>query len=100
MPKNLSKILIARTINADKIQNNLNELVECVYNFQNNFIAKHLAKKEYNEYLEFMNIDISPRYIIAPYFMIKDNEDFKTKIKWLAINNNSKIGSYYFFWIS
>lgn len=39
------------------------------------YISKFVDEKEYSKYLKFAKISIRPKYLIAPYFMIRDSSE-------------------------
>lgn len=68
------------------ITQNLDSLVECVYTFQTEFVNTFIEEKEYDKYLKFVNMGPRPRFVIAPYFMIKFGDSYSEKQMWLQNN--------------
>lgn len=68
---------------SDKIE----ALTEAVYVFQTSYVNSFINDKEYNKYLEFLNIGPTPKMVIAPYFMLKKEYSEQEITKWLELNN-------------
>ncbi len=73
----------------DEIDAHLTELVEKVYDFQVSYINQVMKDKEYNKYLEFLDISPKPKLVIAPYFMLKAQYDSIERQKWIELNRKS-----------
>lgn len=90
MPVNLKNILLKsdRPANILEILENKNELTEAVYKFQTDFINKSIQKKEYSKYLEFVGAGAGPkpRFVIAPYFMLKSKYSDMEIRGWFGVN--------------
>ncbi|MBP1525631.1 MAG: hypothetical protein H9Q65_03405 [Spiroplasma ixodetis] len=89
MPKEIKEIILQdkRALIPEDINFNIiKKLNHSIYDFQANSINKNLEEKEYNKYLKFMDIKINPKFIIAPYFMLKNEDSHNRKIEWLNIN--------------
>lgn len=78
------------------IENNLDDLVNSVGEFQLNYINSFMQKKEYNKYLDFIietgeksKMDPQPKLLIAPYFMIKDSYSIEDVSKWMELNRQA-----------
>jgi len=79
---NQKRALVPNDINTSIIE----KLNQCIYDFQTKSVALNLAEKEYGKYLTYLKIKTVPKYVIAPYFMIKDDDNYDRKSKWLKIN--------------
>ena len=65
---------------------NINGLVTAVYDFETKYVDKYIKKKEYDKYLQFVNLGPAPRIVIAPYFMLKSSYDKSTVSEWMNLN--------------
>lgn len=77
-----------RYLNYQEIDAITGELVECVYSFETEFVNGFVKKKEYDKYLQYAQIGLEPRVVIAPYFMLK--KDMSDESKELYMNLNRK----------
>lgn len=84
------------SISTQMIEDNLDELVKQVGEFELNYISSFIKTKEYNKYLEFIDENEDgavgkpqPKMIIAPYFMLKDSYNTNENKVWLDINRQS-----------
>ncbi|WP_342276291.1 hypothetical protein [Spiroplasma endosymbiont of Nebria brevicollis] len=58
-------------------------MTKYTYDFQYSYISKFIDEKEYSKYLKFAKISIQPKYLIAPYFMIRYSSE---ALSWIKIN--------------
>ncbi len=77
-----------RYLNYQEIDAITGELVECVYSFETEFVNGFVKEKEYDKYLQYAQIILEPRVVIAPYFMLK--KDMSDESKELYMNLNRK----------
>lgn len=91
LPEELSNIIIQqrRPLTFNEIDACIELLVNDVFSFQTGFIDDHIAKKDYNKYLDFIQIKPEPFLIIAPYFMLKDTYSQDEIDSWLELNRKS-----------
>ena len=75
-----------RYLNYQEIDAITEELVECVYNFETEFVNGFVKKKEYDKYLQYAQIGLEPRVIIAPYFMLKKDMSDEEKASYTKLN--------------
>lgn len=78
-----------RIFSVAEIESHIDELVEAVVKFQLNYINGVMEKKEYNKYLDFLQISPSPKLLIAPYFMIRECYSAKESLQWLSLNRKA-----------
>ncbi len=79
------------------IEENIDQLVQSVGDFQLLYIKSFIKKKEYNKYLEFISEasdanfikDPQPKLLIAPYFMIKSSYGQDYISKWMGLNQRA-----------
>ncbi|MDE5553407.1 MAG: hypothetical protein K2I67_02560 [Malacoplasma sp.] len=78
------------------INDNLDTLVNCVGEFEINYINSFIKTKEYNKYLDFINESMGgamgkpqPRLIIAPYFMLKNSYSNNEMSAWINLNQSA-----------
>ncbi len=64
----------------------IGELVEKVYIFETEYVNGFVERKEYDKYLQYAHIKLSPRLIIAPYFMIKKDMDSEELDLYMNLN--------------
>ena len=88
LPESLCEILKEnKTLSIFDVQNMIDELVNSVYSFQKKYVNGFLKKKEYDKYLKYVGInDLSPRFFIAPYFMLKKDYTDSEIHSWMEIN--------------
>ena len=88
MPNKILEIMETeqRNLEYTEICSIIDELVEKVYIFETEYVSKYVKKKEYDKYLEYANIKISPRLLIAPYFMLKKDMDKACRDNYLKLN--------------
>ena len=53
------------------ISSHIDSLVDSVYNFETTYVNQYVKSKEYDKYLEFVQIGPKAATVIAPYFMIE-----------------------------
>lgn len=75
----------------DEIRSNLSDLVGKVYDFQKSYINQVMEQKEYNKYLDFLDIAPKPKLVIAPYFMLRTQYGKEEQIEWLKLNRQALI---------
>lgn len=83
-----------RSVTISEAQENQEELVDKVYEFQTSYINQFLDKKEYSKYLKFTNNFPTPKLIIAPYFMLKNEYSNEELNEWLKLNKDMIIKFY------
>jgi hypothetical protein len=91
----LSTLSNNQTITTGIIEENLDELVKKVGDFELKYISSFIEKKEYNKYLDFISETEGssavgkpcPKMLIAPYFMLKDEYDAKKIATYIKLNN-------------
>lgn len=90
LPEKVLKIIESkkRHLNYNEIVSISEELVERVYNFETEYVNGFVEKKEYDKYLQYAQITLEPRVVIAPYFMLK--KDMSDEDKELYMNLNRK----------
>src|SRR5699024_40688 len=73
LPSEILDIIVneKRPLTVEEIKGMLNELTECVHEFETKYVNQFIKKKEYSKYLEYINAGPVPRVVIAPYFMLK-----------------------------
>lgn len=88
LPELLCDVLKSnRTLTISDVQNMTDELVTSVYDFQKNYVNGFLKKKEYDKYLEYAGIKGPvPKFIIAPYFMLKKDYSSSDIHSWMKLN--------------
>lgn len=88
MPEKLANIIIneQRTPTIGEVEYSIDELVNKVYAFETTYVDSFIKAKEYDKYLRFAKIGPNPRFLIAPYFMLKKEYDKTTNSKWLSYN--------------
>lgn len=97
LPSNIKSIITEehRELNITDIRSILDNLVECVYEFQLNYIDSFLKDKEYNKYIQYKlekentTKEYSPQLIIAPYFRLKKQYNNLELDSWLQLNRDS-----------
>jgi len=89
LPKSLAKILREqqRPLNVPEIMSDIDDLVAKTYEFQTEYVSKYIKKKDYDKYLEFTDLQPSPRMVIAPYFMLKGSYSKDAISSWLHLNS-------------
>lgn len=75
-----------RHLNYNEIDVISKELVESVYTFETEFVNGFVKKKEYDKYLKYAKIDLKPRVVIAPYFMLKKDMSDESKEAYMDLN--------------
>lgn len=90
MPQALTDSIINKHQKPDiaLIEKVSDELVECVYKFQTEYVLRFIANKEYDKYLKFAKMGPEPRFVIAPYFMSKANSPSAEIYKILELNQS------------
>ncbi|QAT50236.1 hypothetical protein EQM14_10930 [Caproiciproducens sp. NJN-50] len=90
MPEALANIIIdeQRTPKVYEVESEIDELVKKVWEFETSYVDSFIKTKEYDKYLKFAKVGPIPRFLIAPYFMIKNEYDRNTNLKWLSINKS------------
>ncbi len=88
LPIELSKILLVdkRPLSIEDIVPQIDSLTNSTYVFQTEYVQSFIKKKEYDKYLEFVNVGPQPKLVIAPYFMLKSIYSTDDIASWLAIN--------------
>lgn len=72
----------------DEIDEISENLVEKVYKFETEYVNGFVKQKEYDKYLQYAQIKLKPRVVIAPYFMLK--KDMSDTDRELYMRLNSK----------
>lgn len=76
-------------LTAQVITSEIDELVERVYFFETEYVNKYIKAKEYDKYLDFVQLGPKPNIVIAPYFMIKSYFSEGMISSWMELNKLS-----------
>ena len=96
-PVFLESITNQQEISPQVIEEHLADLVTSVGDFEINHIVSFIQEKEYNKYLDFISENEgdeslgkpSPKLLVAPYFMLKENYDAKELSFWMNMNKRA-----------
>lgn len=88
LPCSIKSILFDenRSVIPTDISENADELIDCVYSFETEFVRDFIKDKEYDKYLDYVGIESKPRFVIAPYFMLKETYTSSEVDSWLNVN--------------
>jgi hypothetical protein len=88
LPSTISDILLYnnRPITANDILKSINQLVEKATLFQIDYVQNLIKNKDYEKYLDFLQLRPKPFLVISPYFMLKKEYTFQENSEWLKIN--------------
>lgn len=89
LPYDLSTKLMEekRPLVPEEVVPYINSLVTSVYDFQTKYVDGFIEDKDYDRYLNFVNVYPKPRMVIAPYFMFKEKYSTDINDCWLDINS-------------
>jgi hypothetical protein len=76
-----------RSLNPNDISAYIDEIITNVYNFETELVDRYLKNKDYKKYLDFVQVGPEPRFIISPYFMLKEDYSDDVNREWLFLNN-------------
>lgn len=90
----LSTLSKYENITIQMLEDNLNDLVQKVGDFELKYISSFIENKDYNKYLQFIDEleggqsegKALPKLLIAPYFMLKESYSFDETGAYLKLN--------------
>lgn len=88
LPAELKKEFMIRggVLPSSVISSHIDSLVDSVYSFETTYVNQYVKSKEYDKYLEFVQIGPKAATVIAPYFMVKSSYTEAEIDGWLSLN--------------
>lgn len=91
LPRELcNAIESGKGLTQEYISSMMDDLVQCVYKFEMDFVNQFLSEKEYDKYLKYAGVSgPHPMFVIPPYFMIKKEYSKNDISSWMRLNKES-----------